>query len=182
MLFAIDAASAGAVGFQWVTVADPEDQLLNVAVWYPSDAPVATQALGAFRQSVAADESISGSQLPLVVISHGGWAGSHFDTALALAEAGFVVAAITHTGDNFKDRSYAFQARNLIGRPRHVVRTIDHMLTTWPAHERLDPAQIGIFGHSAGAFTRLGRLRRHTKPRSHRATLPRAPPRSGLSA
>jgi predicted dienelactone hydrolase len=91
------------------------------------------------------------------VISHGdgGWAGSHFDTALALAEAGFVVAAITHTGDNFNDRSYAFQARNLIGRPRHVVRTIDYMLTTWPAHERLNPAQIGIFGHSAGAFTAL---------------------------
>jgi predicted dienelactone hydrolase len=93
----------------------------------------------------------------LVVISHGdgGWAGSHYDTALALAGAGFVVAAITHTGDNYKDRSYAFQGRNLIGRPRHVVRTIDYMLTAWPAHERLNPAQIGIFGHSAGAFTAL---------------------------
>ena len=60
----------------------------------------------------------------MVVLSHGGggWAGSHFDTTLALAEAGFVVAAITHTGDNFKDRSYALRARNLIDRPRHVVR------------------------------------------------------------
>jgi predicted dienelactone hydrolase len=142
---------------QWITVADPEDQPLDVAVWYPSDFPVAPQALGLHRQTVAADGAISGSRLPLVVISHGsgGWAGSHFDTALALAEAGFVVAAITHTGDNFKDRSYAFRSRNLIGRPRHVVRTIDHMLTIWPAHERLDPTRIGIFGHSAGAFTAL---------------------------
>jgi predicted dienelactone hydrolase len=157
ILLTIGVASAGAVGFQWITVADPEDRPLDVAVWYPSNSPVAPQALGLHRQTVAADGVISGSQLPLVVISHGngGWAGSHFDTALALAEAGFVVAAITHTGDNFKDRNYAFQARNLIGRPRHIVRTIDYMLTIWPAHERLDPTQIGIFGHSAGAFTAL---------------------------
>jgi hypothetical protein len=31
----------------------------------------------------------------------------------------------------------------LIGRPRHVVRTIDHMLMIWPAHESLDPTRIG---------------------------------------
>ena len=157
LLLAIGVSNAGAVGFQWITVADPEDQPLDVAVWYPSDFPVAPQALGLYRQTVAANGAISGSQLPLVVISHGtgGWAGSHVDTALALAEAGFVVAAITHTGDNFKDRRYSFRARNLIGRPRHVVRTIDHMLTIWPAHERLDPTRIGIFGHSAGAFTAL---------------------------
>jgi predicted dienelactone hydrolase len=157
MLLAISVTPAGAVGFQWITVADPEDRPLDVAVWYPSNSPVAPQALGLQRQTVAAAGAISGSKLPLVVISHGngGWAGSHFDTALALAEAGFVVAAITHTGDNFKDRNYAFQGRNLIGRPRHVVRTIDHMLTIWPAHARLDATQIGIFGHSAGAFTAL---------------------------
>jgi predicted dienelactone hydrolase len=157
MLLAIGATPAGAVGFQWITVADPEDRPLDVAVWYPSDSPVASQALGLQHQMVAADGAISGSQLPLVVISHGtgGWAGSHFDTALALADAGFVVAAITHTGDNVADRNYAFRALNLIGRPRHVVRTIDHMLTIWPAHERLDRTRIGIFGHSAGAFTAL---------------------------
>ena len=157
LLLAIGVSNAGAVGFQWITVADPEDQPLDVAVWYPSDFPVAPQALGLYRQTVAANGAISGSQLPLVVISHGtgGWSGSHFDTALALAEAGFVVAAITHTGDNLKDRHYSFRARNLIGRPRHVVRTIDHMLMIWPAHESLDPTRIGIFGHSAGAFTAL---------------------------
>jgi predicted dienelactone hydrolase len=157
LLFAIGVTDAGAVGFQWITVADPEDQPLDVAVWYPSDSPVAPQALGPYRQTVAADGAISGSQLPLVVISHGtgGGAGSHFDTALALAEAGFVVAAITHTGDNFKDRHDSFRARSLISRPRHVVRTVDHMLTIWPAHGSLDPTRIGIFGHSAGAFTAL---------------------------
>jgi hypothetical protein len=32
MLFAINVASAGAVGFQWVVVADPDDRPLEVAV------------------------------------------------------------------------------------------------------------------------------------------------------
>jgi len=87
LLLAIGVSNAGAVGFQWITVADPEDQPLDVAVWYPSDFPVAPQALGLYRQTVAANGAISGSQLPLVVISHGtgGWAGSHVDTALVLA-------------------------------------------------------------------------------------------------
>ena len=41
-------------------------------------------------------------KLPLVVFSHGtaGWFGGHHDTAAALADAGFVVAAINHSGDN----------------------------------------------------------------------------------
>jgi predicted dienelactone hydrolase len=46
---------------------------------------------------------------PLVLISHGtgGSGASHYDTALALALAdeGFVVAALTHTGDNYMDRA-----------------------------------------------------------------------------
>jgi hypothetical protein len=28
---------AGAAGFQWATVPDPEDAPLQVAIWYPSD-------------------------------------------------------------------------------------------------------------------------------------------------
>src|SRR5260370_25591007 len=39
--------------------------------------------------------------------------------------------------------------------PHEATKTIDHMLTIWPAHERLAPTRIGIFGHSAGAFTAL---------------------------
>jgi predicted dienelactone hydrolase len=52
------------------------------------------------------------------------------DTAIALAEAGFVVAAVTHTGDNSLDRSYSFTVRNFPGRVRHLHRVIDYMLST----------------------------------------------------
>jgi len=93
----------------------------------------------------------------LIVISHGtgGSAETHYDTALALAEAGFVAVAVTHTGDNWRDHAYSFTPRNFIERPRHISRVIDFMLGSWDGHDHFDPARIGMFGHSAGGATSL---------------------------
>ncbi|HEY0832709.1 MAG TPA: hypothetical protein VGE72_02270 [Azospirillum sp.] len=150
-------APAGAVGFQWDVAPDPDDQPIQVAIWYPSDAPAKSMRLGANRQTVADGGAVSGTALALVVLSHGtgGWAGGTHDTALALAEAGFVVASLTHTGDNHKDKAYAFTQRTFTDRPRHVSRTIDHMLGGWSGRASIDPARIGVFGYSAGGYTAL---------------------------
>jgi predicted dienelactone hydrolase len=153
----LTSSPARAAGFQYGEAPDPDDKPIELAIWYPSDAPPAAKPLGLFQQSVAFYSAVKGKDLPLVVISHGtgGSAAIHYDTALALADAGFVVAAPTHTGDNYKDRSYSFTTRNFADRPRHVSRVIDFMLNTWDGHDRLDPERIGIFGHSAGAATAL---------------------------
>ncbi|MES2933197.1 MAG: dienelactone hydrolase, partial [Pseudomonadota bacterium] len=82
----------------------------------------------------------------------GSWYLGHYDTAIALAEAGYVVAAPTHTGDSYADQS---RSVFIMERPRHVSRVIDAMLSGWNGHARIDPARIGIFGFSAGAFTAL---------------------------
>jgi predicted dienelactone hydrolase len=146
--------SAGAVGFQSVRAPDPQGQPLQLGIWYPSDAPASPLPMAGFEQTVAPNGAISGRGLPLVMISHGtgGGLGSHYDTALALASAGFVVAAVTHTADNSSDQSG--EAR-IIDRPRQISRALDYILTTWPGRDSLDPARIGIFGFSAGGFTAL---------------------------
>lgn len=143
-----------AVGFQQVMVPDPEGQPLETGIWYPSDATASSQPLALFRQTVASGGAVAGRDLPLVVISHGtgGAFSSHYDTALALAEAGFVVAAVTHTGDNYRDQS---EFSRVDQRPRHIRLLIDYLLTAWPDHDRIDPARIGMFGFSAGGFTTL---------------------------
>jgi predicted dienelactone hydrolase len=95
--------------------------------------------------------------LPLVVISHGNGGGpfGHADLALALANAGYVVAAPMHTGDNYADQSAVGSPAFFSGRTRQLRATVDHMLKTWPAHGQIDPARIGAFGFSMGGFTVL---------------------------
>src|ERR1700722_6593880 len=105
---------AGAAGFQYGTAPDPDDKPIELGIWYPSEAPTSPQPLGLFQQAVALYGGIAGQSLPLIVISHGtgGGASSHYDTAIALADAGFVVVAPSHTGDNHKDRTLSFTRRN----------------------------------------------------------------------
>lgn len=88
----------------------------------------------------------------LVVISHGngGWYGGHDDTARALADAGFIVAALTHPGDNFRDHSRGVQ---LTGRAPQLSALIDYMVGDWRGRVAVDPDRIGAFGFSAGGFT-----------------------------
>jgi len=150
-------AASGNVGYQQITVPDPDGKPLQVGVWYPSAASASLQPLGLFQQKVAPKGALSGDRLPLVLISHGvgGSLASHYDTALALAQAGFVVAAVTHTGDNSQDQSYVGNQRDLIDRPRQISRVLDFMLGAWPEHTRLDTNRVGISGFSLGGFTAL---------------------------
>ena len=151
------ASPARAVGFQYGSAPDGDDPSLELAIWYPSDAKLTAQPVGLFTQDVAFYGPVTGSNLPLIVISHGtgGSAAGHYDTALALAEAGFVVVAMSHTGDNYKDRDASFSRHNFANRSRHIARVIDFMLNIWTGRGHLDPARIGLFGHSAGGATTL---------------------------
>lgn len=95
--------------------------------------------------------------MPLVVVSHGsgGSALGHHDTAAALADGGFVVAAISHPGDNYQDLSRQGQLSAFATRPVDMKRLVDHMLAAWPERDRLDPDRIGFFGFSRGGYTGL---------------------------
>ena len=103
------------------------------------------------------DCPITGAKLPLVVFSHGtaGWFGGHHDTAAALADAGFVVAAINHSGDNGNDRSKSDDLSVFGSRPADMVRLIDFLLQDWKDKAIVDSARIGLFGFSNGGYTGL---------------------------
>jgi predicted dienelactone hydrolase len=154
---ALATESAQAAGFQQGTAADPAGPALQVGIWYPSRSPGRLVALGPTSMTVATDAPIDGSGLPLVVMSHGtgGSFLSHFDTAIALADAGFVVVALSHTGDNYADQR---RSVDVMDRPRQVSRVLDHMLSAWSGHAAIDPARIGMFGFSSGGFTALANI------------------------
>jgi predicted dienelactone hydrolase len=143
------------VGFQQIAVADPGHPPFAAAVWYPTSAKPGFVLLGSSGAMLATDGPVEGDHLPLVLVSHGtaGTALSHADTAMALAEKGFIVIAPTHLGDNFQAASDV--EKWLRNRVRHMARATDAVLTTWKDRDHVDPARIGIFGFSGGATTAL---------------------------
>src|SRR4051812_22692012 len=122
------------VGFQQVVIADPGHKPISAAIWYPTTAKPGFALLGLAGERVATNGLVSGSGLPLIVISHGTGATSvsHSDTALALASNGFVVIAPMHTGDNFQDHSDVGKPDWLVNRSRHIEQAINMALHSWP--------------------------------------------------
>jgi predicted dienelactone hydrolase len=145
---------ATAAGFQHVTAPDPDGTPLEVGIWYPSNATPAPVRMGLITQAVAMNAPVEGKNLPLIVISHGtgGSFLGHYDTAIALADAGYVVAAVTHPGDNYADQSRSIL---IMERPKHIRRMTDYLLSTWAERTHIDPSRVGMFGFSSGGFTTL---------------------------
>jgi predicted dienelactone hydrolase len=130
---------------------------LSGAVWYPcATAPTAMQ-LGPFPLFAAKDCPVVGTKLPLIVISHGrtGSFLGHRDTAQTLADAGFVVAAISHPGDNAQDSSHSDDLSAFVERPADIKRLVDYLLGSWSQASVIDPTRIGLFGFSRGGYTGL---------------------------
>ncbi|MDK2747835.1 MAG: prolyl oligopeptidase family serine peptidase [Brevundimonas sp.] len=125
------------VGFTRLEVADGAGPAIEVGIWTPPSNGTGDDA-----------------RRPLIVISHGngGDFRSHEATARALAQAGFTVAALTHTGDNWRDQS---QAANVAQRPRQIHVLIDYLTGQWDGRGRIDPDRIGAFGFSSGGFSVL---------------------------
>ena len=113
--------SEAAVAFARLEIPDGAGPAIEAGVWTPG-----------------AD---GGARRPLIVISHGngGDFRSHEATARALAQAGFVVAALTHTGDNWRDQS---RATDVAQRPRQLRVLVDYLLTDWTGRTAIDADRI----------------------------------------
>jgi predicted dienelactone hydrolase len=152
-------SAAQAAGIQLLD-SDPN---LAGAIWYPCAAEPQSVPLGRLAMQFVdslrgvKDCPVTGTKLPLVIVSHGrgGWFGAHDDVEEALADAGFVVAAINHPGDNGDDSSQRDNLSVWVSRPADMVRLLDFMLNQWKDSAAIDPARIGFFGFSLGGYTGL---------------------------
>ncbi|MEI6158637.1 MAG: hypothetical protein WCP77_02290 [Roseococcus sp.] len=128
------------IASQVIQVPDGAAPAIETNLWYPAE-------------SASPGAALRGQDWPLVVFSHGSGAfsQSHADTAQALAEAGLIVAAPTHPGDNFRDRS---GATDLAARSRQLAAVIGHVAERW-SPGAVNPGRVAAFGYSAGAFTVL---------------------------
>ena len=157
ILLGFSCTASHAAGFRFIEVpAGREGPPLRGAVWSPCRAPAHPIAFDPIVIQGVLDCPAVGTGLPLVVMSHGtgGSLLGHHDTA-ALADAGFVVAAINHPGDNFHDLSRQDRLSAFATRPVDMHRLVDYMLGPWPDSNVLNARRVGFFGFSRGGYTGL---------------------------
>ncbi len=162
MTIAADASASEreyAVGYSRLSTADPMGGQMQYSLWYPTEVPEGIVRLGPFEFSGTWDAEPATGQFGLVVLSHGSGDSDlgHWDTAVALAKAGFIAAAPLHPRNNFRhdvgDRRIV-----LDGRPRQLSAVIDALLAHEAWSSRIDPQKIGAFGFSIGGYTVLAAL------------------------
>jgi len=162
-----------AVGRTTFELVDPsrDDRTLPVDLWYPVDAADAGGPASVYdllftgiESAVAFDSppASAAGPFPLVVFSHGN-DGIRFQSWFLmehLASHGFVVAAPDHVGNTALDilnPGTPFETRD---RPLDISLVITAMLARSAApgdalEGRIDPARVGVAGHSFGGFTTL---------------------------
>ena len=158
-------AMAFQAGWRQMNVAGPTPAAAatTVALYYPTQAPARSMAMGPFTVNVAIHGAPEPTVKGLIVLSHGtgGSELGHTSLAEALARHGYLVAALRHPGDNWQDRSMLLEhpTEYFSERPRQVTRLIDALLRDPPWSERIARddrgPKVGVLGHSAGGYTVL---------------------------
>jgi predicted dienelactone hydrolase len=149
------ASPATAAGIRVIEV--PAGPLTGM-VWSPCNTPAGEVRLRGRVFPGAKDCPVPPGKRPLIVISHGrtGWSGGHHDTAAALADAGFIVAAIDHPIDSGASKTSRIEdIAYLAERPADIKHLIDFMLDGSPFTANIDRARVGFFGFSRGGYTGL---------------------------
>ena len=123
-------------------------------VWSPCAATAVDVMVGGVPLPGVKDCPIGGNQLPLIVFSHGrrGNFLGHHDTAETLADAGFIVAALNHPGDNSTDVSRTDELSILIERAADIKRLTDYT----DLRIFLDASVSFYLGHGSIAGTSYG--------------------------
>ena len=165
------------VGFHRMSFLDPLDaQPMKAIAFYPSTDAERTTALGAYHVAASEDAKVAIGRFPMLMLSHGntGTPLALHDLATALARKGFVVVAVLHPGDNYKDHSRLGTLSNLYGRPMQISAAISATLDDPELSPYVHDDQVGVIGYSAGGETALilagaqpdlDRLRRYCQER-----------------
>lgn len=146
------------VGYHELTFNDPlDDQPMRALAFYPSNALEHTSSVEGYSIEAEEDASIAIGRFPLLMLSHGN-AGTPLalhDLITSLTRKGFVVVAVFHPGDNYRDHSRLGALSNLYGRPLQISAAITAALGDTMLSPFVDAQQVGVIGYSAGGETGL---------------------------
>ncbi len=145
---------------------DPGNRL-HVVVWYPARAGTPTGPIEVgppqtpfFSEGEGAPDAplaVASSAYPLIVVSHG-TGGTAMDLSwlcAALAARGYVVASVTHPGNNALEPPTVGGMSLWWMRADDLSRTLDGVLADPRFGPHIDPNRIGAAGFSLGGYTVL---------------------------
>jgi predicted dienelactone hydrolase len=165
VLLATAQTMAAQAGWRQITIPGNASDAtpITVALYYPTQAPARTIPMGPFTVNVAIQGTPDAKVKGLILLSHGtgGTELGHTSLAEALAQQGYLVAALRHPGDNWQDRSLRGTSleRFATVRPQQATRVIDAVLQDpeWKDRIATDAKgpRVGAVGHSAGGYTVL---------------------------
>jgi predicted dienelactone hydrolase len=156
------AVTARAAGIRELVIPpDRSGPQISARLWTPCASPPKpiTVNRGTVRLTIQGVKNCTpaSKQLPLIVISHGGFEDlfSHHDTAEFLSDAGFAVVTFNHTQDSGSSaKEQLDDIASFLVRPIEVKRVISVVLSSKVLVD-IDPQRIGFFGHSRGGYTGL---------------------------
>lgn len=154
-------AAENPVGFKTVTLPDAQNNRpLELVVWYPAATTAKPELIADNAVFIGAlavpDAPPAAGEHPLVVLSHGyggNWSKQVW-LASALAQQGYIVAAVNHPGTTTKDRNPQTAAQLWL-RPADLSRAIDAVLAQPKPFGAVANGQIAAVGHSLGGWTVL---------------------------
>ena len=135
----------------------PGEEPVPVSLFYPTQAPARDIPMGPFTPEVAMQAPPASAVKGLILLSHGtgGSELGHHNLAQGLARHGYLVAALQHPRDNYRDRSLSATAAYFSERPKQASRVLDALLAHPEWKDRIPAGRIGALGHSAGGYTVL---------------------------
>ena len=176
--------SAGILPTVVFPLADGSNYTL-MAVFYPTKVPSVSFQMGPFTVEATPEAPLAKNVRGAVVISHGlgGSTMGHRDIATALAQEGFIVAAILHSKDNYQYKADLNSLKNWLSRPLEVNAAITAIQNHTKFSDALIGRPVGAFGFSRGGYTLLAalgaapdiqRLREHCAVNTHDPACKRA--------
>ncbi len=147
------------VGARWLDTQSGGPSLPLLAL-YPTTAEASEQQFGPYTMTVAMDAPVAPSgagSRPVALISHGNTGSplTHRGTALALAQAGFVVLLPEHVGNSRSDASLTGTVELLRVRPQQLCDAVAALHRNVLLSPHVDRTRRVLIGHSIGAYTVL---------------------------